>query len=131
MAKFTKLNIGDAVASSGGKAFKRLSAESEAVADELAGTWVFNDTVEGWGLASTTWNAVIEFTCNGDKYDKIVVSEGSRLKINSMQYGSTSVYSTSGGWVDSTYKTITVTTLAADDSSNCLEWLKANATKTA
>lgn len=42
MAKFTKLNIGDAVASSGGRVWKKLSAESAVVDDELVGTWTFN-----------------------------------------------------------------------------------------
>ena len=45
MAKFTKLNIGDSVASSGGRAWKKLSAESAEVQDELAGTWVLNETL--------------------------------------------------------------------------------------
>lgn len=41
MAKFTKLNIGDSVASSGGRVWKKLSAESVNVAD-LIGTWTLS-----------------------------------------------------------------------------------------
>lgn len=42
MAKFTKLNIGDSVASSGGRVWKKLSAEEEVT---LEGTWLVNS---GW-----------------------------------------------------------------------------------
>lgn len=45
MAKFTKLNIGDSVASGGGRVWKKLSAESAEVQDELQGTWVLNETL--------------------------------------------------------------------------------------
>lgn len=45
MAKFTKLNIGDTVASGGGRVFKKLSVESAVVEDELQGAWVLNDTI--------------------------------------------------------------------------------------
>lgn len=42
--KFTRLYIGDTVASSGGRVWKKLSAEAQ---DELAGTWVFNNSLSG------------------------------------------------------------------------------------
>ena len=45
MAKFTKLNIGAAVASSGGRAWKKLSVES-ATDDSIVGTWTYNGTAE-------------------------------------------------------------------------------------
>lgn len=46
MAKFTKLNIGESVASSGGRVWKKLSAESavveETIAEKLIGEWYLN-----------------------------------------------------------------------------------------
>lgn len=44
MAKFTKLNIGDSVASSGGRVWKKLSVES-AEEESIVGTWVFNNEI--------------------------------------------------------------------------------------
>lgn len=56
MAKFTKLNIGDSVASSGGRVWKKLSAESTEVQDELSGTWVFNQRLDyDDGIYDHTW----------------------------------------------------------------------------
>lgn len=46
MAKFTKLNIGDSVASSGGRVWKKLSAESGVDVSAIVGTWKWNDTVD-------------------------------------------------------------------------------------
>lgn len=53
MAKFTKLNIGDSVASSGGRVWKKLSAES-AEDVTLEGTWVFNSLLD-YDDVATTW----------------------------------------------------------------------------
>lgn len=54
MAKFTKLNIGDAVASSGGRVWKKLSAES-AEDNSIVGTWVFNPTASLTDLTADMW----------------------------------------------------------------------------
>lgn len=90
MAKFTKLNIGDSVASGSGRVFKKLSAESEEVQDELSGTWVFNDIVNSplssdipfssasIPVGATTRSTVylygfsVNFECAGVAYDEIV-----------------------------------------------------------
>lgn len=45
MAKFTKLNIGDAVASSGGRVWKKLSAESAEEVKDPIGTWLVKETI--------------------------------------------------------------------------------------
>lgn len=45
MAKFTKLNIGGSVASSGGRAWKKLSAESAEEEVTLEGTWAIHSTI--------------------------------------------------------------------------------------
>lgn len=42
MAKFTKLNIGDSVASGGGRAWKKLLTQLANVKDDLAGIWRIN-----------------------------------------------------------------------------------------
>lgn len=42
MAKFTKLSIGDIVASSGGRVWRKLNAERKKVHYELEGTWILN-----------------------------------------------------------------------------------------
>ena len=62
MAKFTKLNIGDSVASSGGRAWKKLSAEPPIDYNTLVGTWIMNGTPTKWdGITSNTC-----FTITGD-----------------------------------------------------------------
>lgn len=43
MSKFTKLNIGDAVASSGGRVWKKLSVEPPIDYNTIVGTWVINE----------------------------------------------------------------------------------------
>lgn len=68
MAKFTKLNIGDAVASSGGRVWKKLSVESAEVQDELQGTWMLNTTLittsnlNGDYKLDGTFNALVSTT---------------------------------------------------------------------
>lgn len=45
MAKFTKLNIGDAVASSGGRVWKKLSVESAEEVKDPIGTWLVKEAI--------------------------------------------------------------------------------------
>lgn len=131
MAKFTKLNIGDSVASGGGRVFKKLSVESEVVDDELVGTWVFNDTVNGIGLPAVQTIYNVNFTTNNAIYNQIGFMEGNRLKIEDLAYNSTSVYNSTDGWIGEAYKTITITSKLSEvsDGDDLLAWLKANATK--
>lgn len=131
MAKFTKLNIGDSVASSGGRVWKKLSAESAVVEDELAGTWVFGDypTVLS---GDAVW--YVNFTSNNENHDEITIQE--RPVGMWMWYNSTEVLT--GGsmvdlpsWTSQAYKTITITSKLSEvtNGSVLLTWLKANATK--
>lgn len=64
MAKFTKLNIGDAVASSGGRVWKKLLTQLANVKDDLAGIWRINasplkvlNTLAGTYTVSGAFNA--------------------------------------------------------------------------
>lgn len=59
MAKFTKLNIGDSVASGGGRVWRKLSAES--AQEELLGTWVLNSSID----SSTNPTSNYDFDVNG------------------------------------------------------------------
>lgn len=54
MNEFTKLNVGDVVASGSGKAFKELS--SKKVETSIIGTWKLNPTIKGIG-ATTSYTA--------------------------------------------------------------------------
>ena len=54
MAKFTKLNIGDIVASSGGRVWTRLSTGSAEPQDELAGTWFIKEVLVDSGSSGYT-----------------------------------------------------------------------------
>ena len=144
MAKFTKLNIGEAVASSGGRVWKKLSAESEVVEDELAGTWVFNDVLN----FDEAYSVTLDFTTDGRDCTKLwsFGDVGDQPFPNTLRYGIVNTENTVptfcymyGEWIDTAYKTIEISTLYADiivndgnaDALAFLTWLKANATKIA
>lgn len=136
MAKFTKLNIDDSVASSGGRVWKKLSAESAEVQDELQGTWVFNVFVS----TNAEREFLFNFTSNGVDYYGLKTYID--LSKSYMAYKkSNGVYSDvynfnedMGGpetWTNDAYKTISITSKLSEvsDGDDLLSWLKANATK--
>lgn len=225
MAKFTKLNIGDAVASSGGRVFKKLSTvsipteqlpppygvtidgntltwgdysalatnfdilvdgvvsantaeqsfplsyfgfsdgtysisvvskadgyldsdPSEAVsyivlADELAGTWVFNDYINLFNITPSPTIFNFRFSIGQTEFSRIRLYDWvSNVNYGYMDYydrtnnvNISDVYKLIGTnnykWKDNAYKTINITSMLSDVSNGqaLLAWLKANATK--
>lgn len=122
MAKFTKLNLGDVVASGSGRVFKKLSTESAEPTDSIVGTWVFNDTLD-MGVYQYIRNTIyFDFVSNGISYTSL---EFRNMAGELMKYGSTTVYDE--GWTDQSYRTITINSIP--DNVDFAEWLKANATK--
>ena len=127
---FTKLNIGDNVASGGGRVFKKLSTES-AAEDSIVGTWVFN------GHPSTEYMAnwfSVEFTSNNENF---IAMSDKRSQTSSIHDGNLKYFKTAtsyvtvinGGteeWIEA-YKTITI--LTEPTNAEFIAWLKANATK--
>jgi hypothetical protein len=134
MAKFTKLNIGDTVASGGGRVLKKLSAESAVVEDELAGTWLFNDTLAWEDFGSHNVN----FTSNSKTFTSISYgTDPDYMDSAALVYANDSetVYAYNfeytNEWSNEAYKTITITSTLAEvtNGDELLTWLKANATK--
>ena len=127
--KFTKLFLGDVVKTIGSKSYRKLTTEQPVVQDELQGTWVFNDTVDNRSYP----NGLMVFTSNGIEYKTLTVWKDSEAPRTPPIYyvDTTDVYTTvyngTTGWVDSAYKTITITTKPTDEEF--IAWLKANATK--
>lgn len=159
MAKFTKLNIGDSVASSGGRVWKKLSAESAEVQDELAGTWVFNEqitmpyTISGtsakklgyYSFSNSFGLGATGYVSNG-AWSCIVFQRASTSKINfslSDLYSVSSIYYNikSNKWYyydgsSPAYITIPKGTVVSNvdlvsgyELPDFKTWLKANATK--
>lgn len=135
MAKFTKLNIGDAVASSGGRVWKKLSAESAEVQDELAGTWVFNEVPVGTSSGSYVVKEIeMNFSSNGNTFDSFQFYQTTNSTVSWVHYFSgdvrTTAYEKNSGWYSS-YRTIYITSKLSEvnNGSTWLDWLQANATK--
>ena len=135
MAKFTKLNIGDIVASSGGRVWKKLSVESAEVQDELAGTWVFNDLLE---IPDNFYGGfVFNFVSDNVQFTQFYVKNWDMYNYDSLSYYNddtdTYLYNVykSGVWTNASYKTITITSTLSEvtNGSALLAWLKENATK--
>ena len=145
---FTKLNIGDSVASSGGRVWKKLSAESAEATDELQGTWVFAAGVVTIPVSSSspvTYN--VNFTTADGAYtaDSIKLVNTGEPYYSALAYelhycggnlGDYIVYSArysdaNGVWHADHFRTITITSTLAEvtNGSALLGWLKANATK--
>lgn len=103
--------------------------EEIATTDELAGTWVFNDIVEGIGLPDEQIIYNVNFASNNVTYNQINFMEGNRLRID-LAYNDTYVYNATDGWYGEAYKTITITSkLSEFDDPTFIAWLNANATK--
>ena len=138
MAKFTKLNIGDAVASSGGRVWKKLSAESGEVQDELAGTWVLPDY---WYYPIVGYSFDVSFTSNGNNYNTLDCTQSAYDSDDNLRpivyYNSTAVYRNINGnysdfvWTNQNYRTINITSKLSEvtDGDVLLAYLKDWATK--
>lgn len=100
--------------------------------DELAGTWVFNDTID---IGSREQRFAINFTSNNTQYDDFYLAGNEKPKY--LSYGSTTVggtvYGDSDGWTNEAYKTIIITSKLSEvtNGDTLLAWLQANATKQA
>lgn len=117
-------NFEDSIASN---AVSWTKGESE---DPLAGTWVFNDTLYGWGSSTTTYN--VNFISNNINYSSIVLGV-SRFGDQEFYYDSTLIGTPSAptGYVGDAYKTITITSKLSEvtNGDSLLAWLQENATK--
>lgn len=163
MAKFTKLNIGEAVASSGGRVWKKLSAESAEVQDELSGTWLLNPTVKGsgssghyyylngsfkgksgsslqeypllkvWiGKSTELFGIFILFNGEDGNYSSTrFYNSASKVEFRNQAGDISSAVATTADGIQGRTFTITSTVNDIENGSELLEWLKANATKTA
>lgn len=103
--------------------------------DELAGTWVFNDTVD----ISTAFNYSLNFVAKYNDNDTNFVSisaatsgfaKGIAYTAEDANIGTIIVYRASG-WDYEAYKTIAITSKLSEVSNGdtLLAWLQANATK--
>ncbi len=90
--------------------------------DELAGTWVFNNTINASG---NLWFN-LDFSCDGKQGNGINTDEG-WLNYNGI---AAPVY-TGSGWENEAYKTITITSKLSEvtNGNELLAWLQANAVK--
>ena len=90
--------------------------------DALAGTWVFNDTIDAYGIL----DANVDFICDEKQGDRIWVDDG-WLNLG----GIASPAYTNSGWTDPAYKTITITSKLSEvtNGEQLLTWLQANTTK--
>ena len=107
----------------------------EPTTDELAGTWVFNDTVD----ISTAFNYSLNFVAKYNDNDTNFVSisattsgfaKGIAYTAEDANIGTIIVYRASG-WDYEAYKTIAITSKLSEVSNGdtLLAWLQANATK--
>lgn len=107
-------------------------SQQEPSSDELAGTWVFNDTVD---IGSSRRGFAINFTSNNTQYNDFTLAGNEKPKY--LAYGSTTstvgglVYDIVDGWADEAYKTITITSKLSEVTNGdaLLTWLQANGTK--
>ncbi len=101
----------------------------EATEDALAGTWVFNDSLNI--SDDITWN--VNYTTNSEDYTDL------RISLQALPFGTAPCMGTAafpvlfynmGSW-DDRYKTITITSKFSEvtDGDTLLSWLQANATK--
>lgn len=98
-------------------------------ADALAGTWVFNDTIN-----ESFETYTLEFVCGGTNCTYIAPSENNQISptITRLYFSSIgNVYT--NGWKNEAYKTIEITSKLSEVTNGdaLLTWLQANATKTA
>ena len=97
--------------------------------DELAGTWVFNDSLNI--SDDITWN--VNYTTNSEDYTDLRISLQSTPMGNEPCMGTAAfpvLFYNMGIW-DDRYKTITITSKLSEvtNGETLLAWLQANATK--
>lgn len=96
--------------------------KSSSEQDELAGTWVFNNTIDASG---NLWFDLY-FTCDGKQCTSIMTDEGW------LNYGGidSPVY-TGSSWAKDAYRTITITSKLSEVTNGdmLLAWLRTNAVK--
>lgn len=133
----TKLQVGDKVysmpqGSSGGSSNITFATDEEiealfAPADELLGTWVFNETNDGINM-NVVYN--VNFTSNENNYATMKGGSTFTPNDNKINYDSTLAYSQTTGWQNQSFKTITITdTSSLTNREEFTTWLKTNATK--
>ena len=123
MAKFTKLNIGDAVASSGGRVWKKLSAESAEEVKDPIGTWLVKEAIptdlanlnitSEYGVKGTfkyannsgLYNTALNFKGIGIVSGQLVICTALTLSVGSSR--TRNVFYNSSGQCFSTYSTST------------------------
>ncbi len=88
----------------------------------MAETWLLNDSITLPGSKGTSYT--FNFTSNSENFTGILNNEPELMYVSSG--GSTTAYSTRGGWTDDAYKTIVLSDNASGDA---LTWLQANGTK--
>lgn len=108
------------------------AADTTATEDELAGTWVFNDTIT---YPSSNIAVEMSFESNGDTFAIFFISASMSKDIEYMYTTSDYVTAYRDGFVDTGFQTINISTKFADlkaivgTTDGFLSWLKANATK--
>ena len=99
--------------------------------DELAGTWVFNDTID----VSIDFLFNVNFTSNNTEYIGIATHTWAAIRrLSYMVAESRNIIAYSDGkfkWAEEAYKTITITSKLSEveNGATLLAWLPANATK--
>lgn len=96
-------------------------------ATELAGTWVFNDTID-FPNSATAWD--VNFISNDIVYNRLEINARKGGKIIYVD-NSSSLYAYESVWQNDVYKTITITSKLSEvtDGETLLAWLQSNATK--
>ena len=95
-------------------------------ATELAGTWVFNDTID-FPDSATSWD--VNFISNDIVYNRLEINASKGGKI--IYVNNSSLYAYENVWQDDVYKTITITSKLSEVTNGdaLLTWLQSNATK--
>ena len=101
------------------------------MADELAGTWFFNDIL----TISDDFSYDLQFESNNTTFN-VIYGEGFSpspfAQISALYYGIDIVYTdNTHEWANEAYRTITITSKLSEvtDGETLLAWLQANATK--
>ena len=117
--------------------------------DELAGTWVFNDTIDTsqfYDISDGSMyyayeqdptppaSILVNFNSNNQDFLGIGFSDAGVVTVRAREayYGQDNPFiGTNKGWVDEAYKTITITSKLSEVTNGniLLTWLQANATK--
>ncbi len=148
MAKiFTKLNLADIVATSGGKSFRKLSTEEPIVNYEVSGTWVFKEGEPTRPIFSYTVNIagatinceMVNFTVKGvdETFNALGTYTGKTGSVSLAYY--TDIPKNNSRWTGYDYKTqswynderrtIDFGTTKQTVSKEFYIWLTENATK--